>query len=173
MRFILVVLLIVFLTAFFGIDRFVDWFAGDAQDAQIKYLEIPLSSPQIRIFLGLGTVFLEFAIILFSMLDRIVDTIRETIKPLARLIPLGAFLISIYQTFAPLLTNSVSMEGAGPAVRTSNLVNIVNDNSFSEGILLTVFTMLLFLVADRALRSESEEVKALKAELAKYRRALR
>lgn len=168
---IFVVLLIIFLTAFFGLDQYAS--AMGAEDLRIRYLGISLLSPEFRVFLGLGIVFLEFAVILFSMLDRIVDTVRETIKPLARLIPLVAFLTASYQTFAPILRNSVIIEDAGPAVQTNYLFNVVNDSGFRAGILLTLFTMILFLLANRALRSESDEVKALRAELAKYRRLMR
>jgi hypothetical protein len=168
---IFVVLLIIFLSAFFGLDQYASAVGGE--DLRLRYLGISLLSPEFRAFLGLGIVFFEFAIILFSMLDRVVDTIRETIKPLARLIPLVAFLISSYQTFAPLFLNSVAIEDAGPAVQTNYLFSVVNDSDFSAGILLTLFTMILFLLANRALKSESDEVKALRAEVAKYRRLMR
>lgn len=172
---IFVVLLVIFLAAFFGLEQYVN--AVGARDLSVQYLGVDLGisvlSPTFRAFLGLGIVFFEFAIILFSMLDRIVDTVRETIKPLARLIPLIAFLIASYQTFAPFLLNSVTVEDAGPAIQTNELFEVVNSSGFSAGILLTLFTMILFLLANRALRSENAEVKALRAEVAKYRRLLR
>jgi hypothetical protein len=168
---ILILLLIAFLAAFFGLDQYAD--IVGASDLRLRFIGFSLLSPEFRVFLGIGIAALEFGIILFSMLDRIVETIRETIKPLARLVPLGAFLISSYQTFVPIFLNVVTLSDAGPAVRTDYFFEVINNNRFSEGILLTLFTMVLFLIANRALRSESDEVKALRAELARYRRVLR
>ena len=160
-----VLLLIIFLIVFFGLDIITEVFGSEIQvmDTTVGSLK----DKNVEIFLGGAIAFLEFAVILFSMLHRIADTIREIIKPIARLVPLGGFLASIYMTFKPIADNIFS--GGDSA----SVAAIVDSGSFSFGILLTLGTMLLFLVANRILGEESAEVRALRAELAKYRRALR
>jgi len=165
---IFVLLLIGFLVAFFGGTELLNEFVG----GQVQIMGTSLDSPAVQVFLGGGIIFLEFVIILFAMLDRIVDTIKEVIKPLAKLIPLGAFLTSIYQTFEPIVKSFLPKEIVGAAGNNPGYIaQAVQDGTLSRGILLTLGTMILFLLANRALRPESEEVKALKAELAKARRA--
>ena len=168
---LLVLLLFVFLFAFFGgMDAIHQNLLGGGG---IRIMGTSTKSPEFQAFLGGGVVFLEFAIILFSMLDRIVDTIRETIKPLARLIPLGAFLTAIYQTFTPIV-QGIANRGVGAAnTETAYIANAVADGSLSQGALFTLGTMILFLLANRVFGAENPEVRALRAELAKYRRALR
>lgn len=165
-----VLLLIVFLVAFFGgISAFNNFMGGD-----VKILGISLTSPEVQVFLGVGIVFLQFAIILFFMLDLIVDTIKEVIKPVAKLIPLGAFLTAGYQTFAPIVKSFLPTEVVGAAGNNPGyIVQAVNDGSLTTGIFLTLGTMILFILASRALRPDNEEVRKLQAELARTRRALR
>lgn len=163
---LLVLLLIIFLVAFFGKDIFAQISGG--HDIEVMGTVVgSLDDKNVEIFLGSAIAFLEFAIILFAMLHRIADTIREIIKPIARLVPLGAFVASIYTTFKPIVEN-ILFANDGTAV-----ASVVDSSSFTIGILLTLGTMLLFLMANRILGEESAEVRALRAELAKYRRALR
>jgi hypothetical protein len=63
----------------------------------------------------------------------------------------------------------VGAGGGNPAY----IATAVENGSLTEGILLTLGTMLLFILATRALSSESAEVRALRAELAKYRKVLK
>ena len=165
-----VLLLIVFLAAFFGgIDALNTYMGGDVQ-----ILGTSLKSPAVQVFLGGGIVFLEFIIILFSMLDRIVDTIKEVIRPVAKLIPLGAFLTAIYQTFEPIVKSFFPQQIVGAAGNNPGyIVQAVNDGSLTRGILLTLGTMILFILAGRALRPDNAEVRKLQAELARTRKALR
>jgi len=160
-------ILIGFLISFFSPNILEKLAGGD-----IQIMGFSLQSPELKAFLAGGIVFLEFSIILFAMLDRIVDTIREIIRPIAKLLPLVAFLTSTYQTFGPLVKSFLPQSVVGPTGNNPDYITIaVADGSFSRGILLTLGTMLLFLLANRALMSESEEVRALKAELKKARKA--
>lgn len=175
-----VLLLIIFLVAFFGgIEAFADFYRDYVnQQGDVRILGLlsltSLTSPEFKVFLGGGIVFLEFVIILFSMLDRIVDTIKEIIRPVAKLIPLGAFLTAIYQTFKPIVESLLPQEVVGAAGNNPGYIaQAVRDGSLTTGILLTLGTMILFILAGRALRPENEEVKKLQAELARTRRALR
>lgn len=167
---IFVLLLIVFLVAFFGgIDALNQYLGGEVQ-----ILGTSLKSPEVQVFLGGGIVLFEFIIILFSMLDRIIDTIKEVIRPVAKLIPLGAFLTAIYQTFEPIIKSFLPEQVVGAAGNNPGYIaQAVNDGTLTQGILLTLGTMILFLLAGRALRPDNAEVKRLQAELARTRRALR
>ena len=164
----LVLLLIIFLAAFFGLDILPQFLGGN--DLQVMDTRIDVSSlnnPTLQLALGGAVVFLQFAIIIFSMLGHIGDTIRETIKPVARLFLLGAFLASAYYMFEPIVA-PVLFEQQPP-----NVAAVVEDDTLKIGILLTLGTMMLFLAANRTLRTESEEIKALRRELARYRRVLK
>ena len=119
----LVILLLAFLAAFFSLEF--SQTIGELAGVQVNVMGISLQqisqSTNIQAFLGIGIVLLEFGIVLFSMLDRIADTIKEIIKPVARLIPLVAFLAASYQTFAPLVTGLLSptlISGEGGNSRT-------------------------------------------------------
>ncbi|MCB0163893.1 MAG: hypothetical protein KDI79_06700 [Anaerolineae bacterium] len=159
-------LLIIFLIAFFGLDLMPQILGGT--EIEVMGVRVAsLSNPNLKLLLGGAVVFLQFAIILFSMLGHIGDTIRETIKPMARLFLLGAFLASAYYMFQPIVA-PVLFEGQPP-----NVAAVINDDTLKIGIMLTLGTMILFLMANRTLRTESEEVKALKRELARYRRVLK
>jgi len=164
-----VLLLIGFLFAFFGgVDALHEFLGGE-----IVVMGTSTRSPEFQVFLGGAIVFLEFAIILFSMLDHVIDTLRETIRPLARLIPLGAFLASIYQTFTPIVRDLVARSTGTATAETVYIARAVENGTLSQGILLTLGTMILFLLANRILGTENAEIRALRAELAKYRRVLK
>lgn len=162
-----VILLIGFLATFFGIDIYTEIIGGS--DIEVMGTTVgSLKDENVKIFLGGAIAFLEFAIVLFSMLQRIADTIREVIKPVARLLPLGAFLTAIYTTFEPIVSKFFVASESDVDVAA-----VVNSSSFSFGILLTLGTMLLFLLANRILGGDSAEIRALRAENAKIRRLLR
>ncbi|MCB0209070.1 MAG: hypothetical protein KDJ52_07065 [Anaerolineae bacterium] len=163
---IFVLLLIFFLAAFFGVDL-LPQFLGGTQIEVMGVRVASLDNPNLQVILGGAVVFLQFAIIIFSMLGHIGDTIRETIKPVARLFLLGAFLASAYYMFEPII---------GPVLfeqQPLDVAAIVTGDTLKVGILLTLGTMILFLMANRNLRTESEEIKALRRELARYRRVLK
>ena len=170
-----VLLLIGFFAAFFGFDALAHAMGAASTDvvvhiATIQDFQISLSLPALRAFLGSGIVFFEFIIIVFSVLDRVLDTIRALIKPIAVLVPLGAFLVSAYKTFEPII-NTVLPKPYG-AGEPAAIAGAVDSPAFSTNVLLTFATMVVYLITTYFLREESKEVKALKAENAKLRRQL-
>jgi hypothetical protein len=164
---VFILLLIAVLATFFGIDIYTE-IAGGSDIEVMGATVASLKDENVKILLGSAIAFLEFAIVLFAMLQRIADTIREVIKPVARLLPLGAFLTTIYTTFEPIVTSFFFAADSDVDVAA-----VVNSSSFSFGILLTLGTMLLFLLANSILGGDNAEIKALRAENAKIRRLLR
>ena len=82
--------------------------------------------------------------------------------------------MALYKTFAPIVESLLPQAVVGAAGdNPAYIAQAAQDGSLTRGILITLGTMLLFLLAYRALTAESEEVRALKAELARTRRALR
>lgn len=170
---IFVLLLIVFLGLFYGPDLYLNA-VGAAGNEQLSIAGVFIQSPPIRVVLASGIAFFMISIVIFSLLDRIAETIKFIIKPFAALLPLLAFLGALYRTFAPMLANFLPQPVAQAAgVTPKNVVQWANDPEFTIGILITLGAMLLFLFAYRALTGESDEVRALRAELARTRRALR
>ncbi len=161
--FFLVLLLLVFLAGFFGLETYAQ---NVMQASDIRILGISLLSSEFRAFLGIGVLFLEFAVILFSMLDRIGDTIREIIRLAARLLPFGLFLTSIWKTFAPVLQALLPNEILGQIGMASEnpapLTQVVTGDGFSEGVLLTLGTMALFIITTYALNRPSPTVVEVK-----------
>jgi hypothetical protein len=173
--FFLFVLLLVFVAGFFGLDGIAQ---NVMQASDVKILGFSLLTDGFRVFLGIGILILQFAIIIFSMLDRIGDTIREIIKATVRIVPFVLFLSSTWKTFSPILATLLppSVNNTlGMASTNASVAQIVNSDSFSLGVILTLVTMFLFIVTTYALSGprESPQVKALKAELARARKELR
>lgn len=139
--------------------------------------EIGVSMTGVQVFLGLGILFCQFAIIIFSMLDRIGDTIKAVIKPLVRLVPLFIFLGSIWKTYVPVVINLLPDSIAGFLGVTKvegYMAQAVDDGTFSLGVVLTLGAMLLFVVTTYALgRQDNARLKALEAENARLRKQLR
>ncbi|MDM8521236.1 hypothetical protein QUF64_14415 [Anaerolineales bacterium HSG6] len=106
-------------------------------------------------------------------LDRVGDTVRDVIKPVVRLFPLVAFLSVSYNTFAPIIfsvmPNSMAQVAGEPQV---SLAEAVNGPAFSEGILLTLATMMLFLIASSVLNDnrESNRVRQLETQIKRLKR---
>jgi hypothetical protein len=132
-----------------------------------------LQSTEFRAFLGIAIIVCEFVIILFSMLFHIADTLRDVIKPLARLIPLGLFVLAIYRTFAPLFTAFLPTEitGAAETSAIAYLTEAAANGTLTQTILFSLGSMLLFVLANQALGGETSRIRTLEAELAKLRRA--
>lgn len=168
-------ILIILLFAFFGLEGFVVNYVGAAD---VRIMGISLLSNGFRGFLGLAIVFCEIGIILYSMLDRVGDAIRDVIKPLLRLLPLGAFLSTSYDTFSPLVYSILPVEVSAamgePSYENLNFAQSVNTPAFSEGILLTLFTMLLFIITSGALSKtrDSSRIGELEAQVRRYRKEL-
>ena len=105
-------LLGVCLAAYFGLDVYAD--AVGASDLRLRYLDVSLLNENVFAFLGACILFLQFAIILFSMLDRIADTLRIIIRPLALLIPLILYkrdIIDVKPYDFPLDINTINFIG--------------------------------------------------------------
>ena len=139
---------------------------------EIQIAGVSMQSAQIQVLAASGIAFFQFAIVIFSVLDRIADTIKLIIKPIAVLLPLVAFLFTSYKTFSPILATFLPGDLFGTQT-TADLATVVSSQQFATGILITLGTMLLFLLSYKALTAESQEIKALKSELARTRRALR
>jgi hypothetical protein len=167
-----VLLLIVFFAAFFGFDKLIPVVGvvseNHVQIATIQDFQISLNLPALRAFLGGGIVFFEFIIIVFSVFDRVLDTIRALIRPLAVLVPLGAFLVSAYKTFEPIIRILLPAPlGTGSP---NEIEAAVSGETFNANVLLTFGFMVVYLITTFFLKEESKEVKALRAEIAKLRR---
>jgi hypothetical protein len=166
-------LLIVFITAFFGMESFVVNFM---QAADVKVLGISMLDPGFRLFLALGIVFCQLVIIMVAMLDRVGDTIRDVIKPIFRLLPLMAFVTVSYNTFAPIVFSMLPETAAQVAGQSPNynFAQAVYAPEFSTKIMLTVVTMVLFLITSSTLSDtrDSARVRQLEAQIKRLKRDL-
>lgn len=165
-----VLLLLLFFGAYIGVEIL------RATGRSVEYGDVSLQflqSDAVRASLGIGIIVCEFVIILFSMLFHIADTIRDVIKPLARLIPLGLFVLAIYRTFSPLITGFLPTEitGAAQTDPFAYLSTAAASGTLTQTILFSLGSMLLFVLANRALGGDTSRIKTLEAELAKLRRA--
>jgi hypothetical protein len=117
-----------------------------AQGTDVKILGISILSPEFRAIVGVGIAFCELMIIVFS--SSIVLTIVEAIK----LIPLMFFVMAMYKTFWPIVSGLFPTEGAETfsAERGTYLTDVVNNDAFKEGVLLTLVTMLFFVIINQA-----------------------
>ncbi len=167
---LLVLLLIALFAAFFGLDQFIHA-AGIATNnsdillTTINNYQVSLSIASVRTVLGVGIVFLELLIIIMSVFGRILDTLRATIRPIVTLIPLAGFLVSVYNTFRPIV------ESLLPGGDATYIAQAVNDTGFTQSLTQTFGLMLLFLLVTVILGGESGEVRRLKAELRKYQKS--
>jgi hypothetical protein len=168
-----VLLLLLFFGAYIGLEIL----RATQQDMLVMgtYNLQSLQSTEFRAFLGIAIIICEFIIILFSMLFHIADTLRDVIKPMARLVPLGLFVLAIYRTFAPILSSFLPTEitVAAETDPIAYLTAAAADGTLTRTILFSLGSMLLFVLANRALGAESSELRALKAEVAKLRRVTR
>lgn len=167
-----VLLLIIFFAAFFGFDLFAQALGASADAsavaADIAGFRISVSLPALHAFLGGGIVFCEFIIIAFSVFDRIIDTIRALIKPIATFVPLAAFLASTYRTFKPIV--DVLLPPPLGSGNPTEIATAVASPAFNGNVLLTFGTMVLYLITTYFLSKENSEVKQLRAEVAKLRK---
>lgn len=168
---VFVLLLLLFFGAYIGLEIL----RATQQDMMIMdtYSLQSLQSTEFRATLGIAIIICEFVIVLFSMLFHIADTIRDVIKPLARLIPLGLFVTAIYKTFSPLIMGFLPTEITGAAETNpfAYLTAAAANGTLTQTILFSLGSMLLFVLANRALGGETSRIKTLEAELAKLRRA--
>lgn len=158
-----------FFAAFFGLDQIIQA-AGVATSnndillATVNDYQVSLSIAAVRTILGGGIVFLELLIIITSVFDRILDTLRSTIRPIVTLVPLVGFIISIYNTFRPIVESFL------PGGDATYVAQAVNDTAFTQSLTRTFGLMILFILVTLILGRESGEVRRLKAELRKYQK---
>ncbi len=167
-------LLIIFLVAFFGMESFV---VNYLQAADIKILGISLLSSGVQAFLGIGIIFCELGIVIFSMLDPVGNTIKEAIKPLVKMTFLSVFLKAIYDTFSPIAFSLLPTKVALVMGATSNdysITEAVNNGSFNQNILFTLGAMILFIVTTSALREhgETRKIQVLEAKIKSLQKSL-
>jgi hypothetical protein len=166
---IFVFLLVLFLIAFFGL-YFMNQVMGPV-DLQIMGVTVmQLDYNILSVVMALGIAASQIAIISFALIDRMFDTIRDVVRISVRLGSLVAFGGTAYQTFWPLIQSFLPQEivgaqGGNPAAA----IAIAQSQEFVTGLLLTLGLMLVYLVANRGLRSDSAQVRALQAELARRR----
>ena len=165
--------LIICLILFFGIA----YMSATNQDLDVMgaKVQVPPASDMVQVVLASGIAFFQFVIVIFALLDRIADTFKLIIRPFAVLLPLVAFLASMWQTFGPIFAGLMPqrvVEATGVDASVS-MTAWVNNPQFIAGIAITLGAMFLFLLTYKALTAESHEVRALKAELARTKRALR
>jgi hypothetical protein len=173
--FIFVILLFAFFAAFLGLGYF-DVQINDNTSLMTMLNSLGISMVHIQVLLGVGILFCQLAIILFSMLDKIGFAVRSVILPLLRLVPLIAFLYSIWTTYSPVLFNLLPdrmAQAFGVTKQANYMAQSINDGTFTRGVIITLITMLVFILFIYALRPDSQQVKALKAENAKLRKQLR
>ncbi len=165
-------LLIVCLILFFGITYMST--TGQALSVMGNTIQVPIPE-QFQVLFASGIAFFQFVIVIFTLLDRIADTFKLIVRPFAVLLPLVAFLAAMWRTFAPIFAGfmpQAMVEATGVDASVS-MAAWVNDPVFRIGIAFTLVFMFLFLLTYKALTAESHEVKVLKAELARTKRALR
>jgi len=164
---------VVFLIAFFRFDELAPILGIAATGDEVviaNFLgqQIVLSLSALRAFLGGGIIFFEIMIVVLSVSNRILDTIRSAIRPIVTLLPLAAFLYSAYTTFDPIVRRLLPPPIGGESL---DIAATVNSPAFSDNVLLTFGTMMLYLIVAWILgRGDSQaEIKALRAEVKKLR----
>jgi len=164
-----VILLIICVSLYFGPSLYTS-----ATGQAVTIAGTPVQDvAQIQVLLAGGMAFFQVAIVVFALLDRIADTIKLIIKPFAVLLPLAGFLLTMYNTFMPILAPFIPQQIANTLgiSATASATSWVTNPTFATGVLITLGMMLLFLATYKALTAESSEIRALKAELAKAKRA--
>jgi hypothetical protein len=146
-----VLLLLLFSALFFGLEP-------AAQTAlrykDIKVLGVSLLTSDFRAFLGVCIAFCELVLIFSSV--RILSTLGNIVKVLKdfiRLLPLAAFCLAAYKTFWPIINNEVIpasiAKRLGITQNPAYIAQTVDSRSFSQGVLVTLITLLFFALTDR------------------------
>ena len=173
--FFFLMILFVCLISFLGLQYFDIRVLGVPLVASITSVGINVDT--LKAVLGVGVVFSEFVVVIISMLDRIGETLRDMVKPTVRLIPFFLFLFAIWKALSPIIFNLLPPpigETFGFTASEVSVTTFVQSGTFTEGILLSLAMMLLFVIAHNALSvHDSDEVRKLRAENAKLRKELR
>jgi len=176
LTFIFVILLAIFSAAFIGLGYF-DIQISETTSLMTLMNDVGISMANVQILLGVAILFCQIAIILFSMLDRIGFAILSIVKPLLRLVPVLAFLTTVWKTYSPILFNLLPdrfSEIFGVSTTDDYLAQSIADGSFTRGVIYTIVLMLFIVIFSHALRpGDSPQVRQLKAENAKLKRQVR
>jgi hypothetical protein len=176
LTFISVILLIIFVFAFLTLGYF-DVQITDNTTLLAALNSLGITSDELQVLLGVAILFCQLAIILFSMLDRIGFAILSIVRPLIRLIPLIAFLTTVWKTYSPIVFNLLPERFAevfGVNTTEGYLSQSISDGTFMLGVILTIVTMLFFILVNFAVRpGDTAQVRQLKAENAKLRKQVR
>jgi len=176
LTFIFVILLIIFGIAFISLGYF-DVQVTESTTLLVALNDLGITTDELQILLGVAILFCQLAIILFSMLDRIGFAILAIVKPLLRLVPLIAFLTTVWKTYSPIVFNLLPDRFAeifGVSTADGYLSQSISDGTFMLGVILTIVTMLVFVLVSYALRpGDSPQVRQLKAENAKLKKQVR
>jgi hypothetical protein len=177
--FIFIIFLIAFFAAFMGLGYIFDVEITETTNLMAMLNDMGITRAHVQVLLGVGILFCQLAIILFSMLDKIGYAIKAMAVPLLRLVPLIAFLVSVWKTYSPVFLNLLPDQitevfGVTKADNYNYMVRTIDDGTFTKWVVITLIAMLFFILFSYALRpGDSQRVKALKAENAKLRKQLR
>ena len=176
LTFIFVILLIIFGGAFISLGYF-DVQITESTTLLAALNQFGITTNELQLLLGVAILFCQLAIILFSMLDRIGPALLALVKPLLRLIPLIAFLTTVWKTYSPIVFNLLPDRFAeifGVSTADGYLSQSISDGTFMLGVILTIVTMLFFVLVNFAVQSgDTAQVRQLKAENAKLRKQVR
>lgn len=117
----------------------------------VKVFGVSLVGPEFRAVLGVGIAICEMGIIFLSVFGRIGDALSDIVRPLLRVAPLIAFFTVFFKTFRPILARFFPSLFSSLEAEVS-VVQAVNTDSFTEGVLLTVAALALFVVTNDFLR---------------------
>ncbi len=151
----LVILLILLLVPFFIAEPLAN---SVFQASDVKIFGVSLLGEEVHTLLGIAIAICELAIVMFSMLGRIRDTIDDLLRPLLRFLPLAAFFFVFFDTFRPIFANFFPGLFGAPDPNIT-IAQAVSQDTFSEGVLLTVGAMVLFLMTNRFLKTPEKTVR--------------
>jgi hypothetical protein len=152
---LLAILLILLLVPFFIAEPLAN---SIFQASDVRILGVSLLGEEVHTVLGIAIAICELAIVMFSMLGRIRDTIDDLLRPLLRFLPLAGFFFAFFDTFRPILSNFFPGLFGRPEPNVT-IAQAVSRDTFSEGVLLTVGALVLFLMTNRFLKTPERTVR--------------
>lgn len=148
-------LLIILLIPFFVAEPLINS-VFNARD--VKVFGVSFVGQQVHTFLGIAIVICEIAIVLFSMLGRMRDTLDDILRPFLRFAPLYAFFEVFRRSFRPILTRYFPFLFGSPEQEAS-IAQAVSSNAFTEGVLLSVGALILFIITNNFLSKWRRSVR--------------
>jgi hypothetical protein len=152
---LLAILLIILLMLFFIAEPLA---TNVFQASDVRILGVSLLGEEVHTVLGIAIAICELGIVMFSMLGRIRDTIDDLLRPLLRFVPLAGFFYAFFDTFRPILSRFFPGLFGSPDPNTS-IAQAISQDTFSEGVLLTVGALVLFLMTNRFLKTPERTVR--------------